>query len=367
MRESLLEEQRPPPRAGSGELPRAAGPLPEASISSMTSRPLRQTTFFVESVFWEFIVGYRKTSRPSSLYTLAEDICVKSYKPYRRAVSVRAQRRSESVRLERDRWNNRVHTLVEVITLQMHRGSRWLAVTLVNNQFLDGYLRAHLNEQSLRARDGNVGNRRVWIILVKQLLGMENNSGLARAARSFHIRPVDARFRSLPSISEKISFASNNNSSHIESRVRNLASEALQSSLPDSSPVTCNSHQRFWLDSGNVAKLDAKRCFSYESSLIDAKVLVAGADLLCAFMGYVVAFPRKSKASNSEKYARQVLSSVLTFYEDKFWRRPGCNALGKQSQRVRLVAKRLREVAPAPTAEKIPVLQYHLKGARLGQ
>lgn len=146
--------------------------------------------------------------------------------------------------------------------------------------------------------------------------------------------------------------------------MRSIVADALKSSLADSSRVTCDSHLRFWQDFCAIAGLDEETCFAYDDSLVNLEVIKAEADLLCAFMGYIVAFPRRRKQSNSGLYARQVLSTVLSFYEDRIGRKPGCNAAGRQMHKIRCVAKGLRVLAPASKSSKVPVLQFHLRAIR---
>lgn len=118
------------------------------------------------------------------------------------------------------------------------------------------------------------------------------------------------------------------------------------------------------MDFCGVAGIDSEECFAYDESLVNTKVVAAEADLLCAFMAYVVAFPRSKKPTNTGRYARQVLSSVLSYYEDRLGRKQGANAEGNPVKRIRCVAKGLRVIAPASLTEKKPVLQYHLRAIK---
>lgn len=95
----------------------------------------------------------------------------------------------------------------------------------------------------------------------------------ARSSRFFRIAEGDARFKRLSSASRTVRFTGQASVRQVHTKKRSLVSQALRSSLADSSRLTCDSRLRFWSDFCEVAGLSVEDFFAYDASLITLKVL----------------------------------------------------------------------------------------------
>lgn len=83
------------------------------------------------------------------------------------------------------------------------------------------------------------------------------------------------------------------------------------------------SHLRYWTELCDLAEIDADSCFDCNDGHVSGRRLQAEADILSAFMAFVVSYPCTKNVLNSAAYALQVLWTVHSFYDDKIGRRPG--------------------------------------------
>ena len=121
-----------------------------------------------------------------------------------------------------------------------------------------------------------------------------------------------------------------------------------------------------WRDFCAVAAVEAEHCFDGIRNAPRLEALLAEANLLAAFVTYVVNYPRKGqKERNSVAYAQQALSMVRSFCEDRIGHRPGLDGAGAGYGRIRAVNLGLRKMHPQQASSRRPILQQHLRVVRV--
>lgn len=128
--------------------------------------------------------------------------------------------------------------------------------------------------------------------------------------RRFELRPGDRRFAHIGPSIRKVRFRTPDAQSQVVSTIQSTLKKALNASYTHASKAVHKTHLNYWRDFCAVAQLDAKTCFSAGVSMASTTALAAEANILGAFMAFIIMNPRRSKTTNTTAYAMQIVSTV---------------------------------------------------------
>lgn len=100
-------------------------------------------------------------------------------------------------------------------------------------------------------------------------------------------------------------------------------------------------------------------------SLTDTAALNSKANILGAFLAFVVIHRRRGKAQNPAAYALQILSTIRALFLDRIGRKPGIAIDGLASDNLKAVITGLRRIAPLKPPKRGPILQLHLRAVKM--
>lgn len=146
--------------------------------------------------------------------------------------------------------------------------------------------------------------------------------------------------------------------------IRSTLKQALDVSYAPATKAVQKTHLAYWYDFCKVAQMSPHTCFSANIFAADTAALAAEANILSAFLAFIVIHPRGKKAHNTAAYALQILSTVRAFFADAISRRPGIALNGASAGNLKAVVTGLRRVSPSPVLRRKPILQFHLRAIR---
>lgn len=146
--------------------------------------------------------------------------------------------------------------------------------------------------------------------------------------------------------------------------IKSTLKQALDASYSATTKAVHGTTLAYWHDFYAVAQLSPLNCFSADIAMADTAALAAEANILSAFLAFVVMHDRGAKSVNTANYALQVLSTVRAFFADSIGRRPGIALSGVSASNLKAVITRLRRISPSPVLKRRPILQFHLRAVR---
>lgn len=179
---------------------------------------------------------------------------------------------------------------------------------------------------------------------------LANRPPLTRARprlRCFEIRPADRRFAHAQRVRKRVRFQLPHEQLEAHSTIGATLKTALAASFSPATKVVHNTHMAYWRDFCAIAGFAPTSCFSADISLTDTRALTAEANIIGAFLAFVITHPRGRKERNTAAYALQILSTVRSFFCESIGRFPGMTINGLSSGNPRAVITGLRCIAPS--------------------